>query len=213
MQIAISDGLQPALVFAAGLVVADIFYIYITLLAMQWIQRQKKLFKALEWITLLIVIALAVANFRAGFQQAVHKNVLLSNDVPRFVLGIVLNGVNPLQIPFWFGWSTVLFTKKILLPRWKHYHVFCSGATIGMYTATLLFIFGGRLIADKINNNQDVVYFVIGGVFVITAFIQIWKMWKKKDVEHTMEHPEEITAQYEKTVDEINSDGDEPERI
>jgi threonine/homoserine/homoserine lactone efflux protein len=29
MQIAISDGLHPALLFALGLVVADIFYIYI----------------------------------------------------------------------------------------------------------------------------------------------------------------------------------------
>ena len=204
MQIAISDGLQPSLLFALGLVVADIIYIYITLLAMQWIQQQRKLFKTLEWVTLVIVLALAASNFYAALHPSIQKNVMLSNPVPRFILGLFLNGINPMQIPFWFGWSTVLFTKKILQPRWKHYHFFSGGATVGMSAATLLFIFGGRVIADKIQNNQDVVYFIIGGIFTVTAIIQVWKMVKKKDAEHKLEHPEEITAGFEETIEEIN---------
>jgi threonine/homoserine/homoserine lactone efflux protein len=206
MQIAISDGLQPALLFALGLVVADIFYIYTTLLAMQWIQKQKKIFKALEWVTLVIVIALAAANFYAALHPAVQKNVVLSNPVPRFFLGVILNGINPMQIPFWFGWGTVLLTKKIIEPRWQHYHFFSAGATIGMSAATLLFIFGGRIIADKITNNQPIVYFIIGGIFIVTAIIQIWKMAKKKDVEHKLEHPEEVTAAFGGAIEEINKE-------
>jgi len=204
MQIAIIDGMQPAFLFAAGLVVADIFYIYVTLLAMQWIQKHKKFFKALEWVTLAIVVSLAAANFYAAVHPGEQKNVVLSNSVPRFVLGLLLNGINPMQIPFWFGWSTVLFTKKIIQPKWNHYHLFSTGATIGMSAATLLFIFGGRLIADKITNNQDIVYFIIGGIFAITALIQVGKMVKKKDVEHKLEHPEEITANFEDAVEDIN---------
>ncbi|HEY0040829.1 MAG TPA: LysE family transporter [Flavisolibacter sp.] len=204
MQIAISDGMQPALLFALGLVVADIVYIYITLLAMQWIQRQKKIFKALELVTLVIVIALAAANFYAALHPAVQKNIVLSNPIPRFLLGLILNGINPMQIPFWFGWSTVLLTKKIIKPQWNHYHLFASGATVGMMVATLLFIFGGRIIADKISNNQDVVYFIIGAIFSVTAIIQIWKMWRKKDVEHKLQHPEEITAGFENTIEDFN---------
>src|SRR6476620_5803837 len=200
MQIAISDGLQPALLFGLGQVVADIFYIYITLLAMRWIQKQKKVFKALEWITLLIVLALAAANFYAALHPSVQKNVVLSNPVPRFILGLVLNGLNPMQIPFWFGWGTVLLTKKVIEPKWQHYHFFAAGATLGMSAATLLFIFGGRFIADKIQSNQDIVYYIIGGIFTITEAIQIWKMVKKKDVEHKMENPEEITSEYESTI-------------
>jgi threonine/homoserine/homoserine lactone efflux protein len=206
MQIAISDGLKPALLFALGLVVADIFYIYTTLLAMRWIQKQKKIFKVLEWVTLLIVVALAAANFYAALHPTVQKNVVLSNPLPKFVLGLVLNGINPMQIPFWFGWGTVLITKKIIETRWQHYHFFTAGATIGMSAATLLFIFGGRIIADKISNNQDIVYFIIGAIFTITALIQIWKMAKKKDAEHKMEHPEEMTADFEDTIEEINKD-------
>jgi len=205
-QIAISDGLQPALLFGLGLVVADVFYIYGTLLAMRWIQKQKKIFKALEWVTLLIVLALAIANFYAALHPTVQKNVVLSNPVPRFVLGLLLNSLNPMQVPFWFGWGTVLLTKKIIEPKWQHYHFFTAGATIGMSAAVLLFIFGGRIIADKISNNQDIVYYIIGAIFTITAIIQIWKMAKKKDAEHKLEHPEEITADFENTIEELNKD-------
>lgn len=204
MQIAISDGVREALSFSLGLVIVDVFYIYLTFRAVQWIQSHKRLFKALEWITLLIVFSLAASNFYAALHPAVHKNVLLSNGLPRFFLGFVMNALNPLQIPFWFGWSTVLFSKKLLEPRWGHYHLFVVGASVGFATALLLFIFGGRVIADKISNHQDVVYWAIGGIFLITGFIQVWKMRKKTDVEHGLQNPEEVTAAYAQRIEEIN---------
>ncbi len=179
-QIAISDGVREALLFSLGLVIVDVFYIYLTLRAAQWIQSHKRLFKTLEWVTLAIVFLLAASNFYAASQPALHKNVLLSNGLPRFLLGFVMNALNPLQIPFWFGWSTVLFSKKILEPRWKHYHLFVMGASVGFSAALLLFIFGGSLIAEKISNHQKVVYVVIGLVFLVTGIIQVWKMIKTK---------------------------------
>lgn len=178
MQIAISDGLPPAILFALGMVVPDIFYVLVTLLAMQWIQKHKKLFKALEWVTLLIVVSLAIANFYAATHPTVQKNVLLSNSIPRFLLGIIINGVNPMQIPFWFGWSTILFTKKILQPRWRDYALYTAGVAVGMFAGTMVFVLGGRLIADTISNHQDVLYVVVGGIFALTALLQVWKMAK-----------------------------------
>jgi len=204
MQIALSDGLQAALLFAFGMLIPDIVYVLTTLLAMQWIQKQKKLFAALEWVTLIIVLALAAANFYAAMQPAVHKNVLLSNGLPKFILGLFMNAVNPMQIPFWFGWSTILFTKKILAPQWMHYIIYTAGVTIGTFAGTCVFIFGGRLLADKISHNQNILYFAVGGVFVVTALIQIWKMRKKKDVVHQLEHPEELTADLETKIDQLN---------
>jgi threonine/homoserine/homoserine lactone efflux protein len=203
MQLAITDGVQPAIVFALGMIPPDIFYVLVTLLAMQWIQKQKKLFKVLEWVTLSIVVALAAANFYAALHPAVHKNVLLSSTLPPFLLGMVMNGVNPLQIPFWFGWNTILFTKKLLLPQWSHYALYTAGVSVGLFAGTAIFIFGGKLVAEKISNNQNILSFVIGGIFTLTALYQIWKMQKKKDVAHKLEHPEEITATFKKTLDDI----------
>jgi threonine/homoserine/homoserine lactone efflux protein len=207
-QIAISDGTQPAILFALGMLVPDVAYVLGTLVAMQWIRKQKGLFRVLEWATLLIVVALAAANFYAAFQPAVQKNVLLSNGLPKFALGLVMNAVNPMQIPFWLGWTTVLFTKKILEPRWRDYLIYAGGVVVGTFAGTAIFIFGGRLVADKISSNQAVLYIVVGIVFAVTAALQVWKMSRKKDVVQRLEHPEAVATTFERTLQKTKTQTD-----
>jgi len=113
-----------------------------------------------------------------------------------------MSALNPVQIPFWFGWSTVLFSKKVLLPRNDHYNSYIIGIGIGTFAGNLLFIYGGKFIADKINNNQHILNWVVGGIFTITAIIQIWKMSKKKDTKYKMNHPEEETHGLEKNMED-----------
>jgi threonine/homoserine/homoserine lactone efflux protein len=170
---------------------------------MDWIRKQEKIFRILEWVTLAIVLALAITSFYAALHPKVGKNVILSSNMPNLLLGFTMSAVNPIQIPFWFGWSTVLFTKKILMPRNDHYNTYIIGIGIGTFIGNLLFIFGGQLIADKINNNQDVLNWVIGGIFAITAIIQVWKMLRKKGTVHRLEHPEEVTSQIESQVEKF----------
>jgi threonine/homoserine/homoserine lactone efflux protein len=203
MQISISDGIQSALFFSLGSLLAEIIYVRISLVAMDWIRKQEKIFRVLEWVTLLIVIALAAASLYAATHPSKNENVILSSNLPKFILGFTMSAVNPVQIPFWFGWSTVLFTKKILLPRPDHYNSYIIGIGIGTFIGNCVFIFGGLLIANKINNNQDVLNWIIGGVFAVTALIQIWKMIRKKDTVHKLEHPEEMTEKIEEQMEKI----------
>jgi threonine/homoserine/homoserine lactone efflux protein len=203
MQISVSDGVYAAILFSMGSLLAEIVYVRLSLVAMDWIRKQEKIFRILEWVTLVVVLALAFSSFYAALHPKVGKNVILSSNMPNIVLGFTMSAVNPVQIPFWFGWSTVLFTKKILLPRNDHYNTYIIGIGIGTFIGNLLFIFGGQLIADKINNNQNILNGVIGGIFAITALIQIWKMWRKKDTAHKIEHPEEMTSQIGAQVDKL----------
>ena len=191
MQISISEGITAALMFSFGSLLAEIVYVRLSLVAMDWIRKQEKVLRILEWVTLAIVIALAIASFYAATHPTEEKNVILSSNLPKILLGFTMSALNPVQIPFWFGWSTVLFTKKILLPRNNHYNIYIAGIGIGTFVGNLLFIFGGQLIADRIQNNQHVLNWIIGGIFAATALLQIWKISRKKDMVHRLEHPEE----------------------
>ena len=202
MQISISDGVIAALQFSFGSLLAEMIYVRLSLVAMDWVRKKEFLFKMLEWITLCIVIALAVFSFHAAMSKTEHENVVLSSSLPKILLGFVMSAVSPAQIPFWFGWSTVLLSKKILLPLSKHYNFYILGIGLGTMIGNCVFIFGGQLIADKLQNNQDIISWVIGGIFSITALIQIWKMMKKKDTAHKFEHPEEITHGLENRMEE-----------
>ncbi len=207
MQISVSDGLRPALLFALGVLLIEIVYVRLSLVAMTWIQKQRRLFKALEWVTLLIIVALAISSFIAAADPGVKKNVVLSNTIHRFVLGVTMSALNPVQIPFWFGWSTVLFTKKVLLPKNSHYNMYIAGIGVGTFSGMCLFIFGGRLLVDTLNSRQNVISWIVGGIFAITAIIQAWRMFRKKDTMHHIEHPQdEVTQKQEQIVHDINTE-------
>lgn len=204
MQISITDGISPAILFSIGSLLAEVIYVRLSLIAMDWIRKQQKIFRILEWLTLAIVLALAISSFYAAAHPSVKKNVILSSTLHRFWLGLAMSALNPMQIPFWFGWSTVLFTKKVLLPKSSHYNIYILGIGLGTLLGNCVFIFGGKLIADKLNSNQHILNWVIGGIFAITALIQLYKMLTKKDVQHRMEHPEEETKHFDERVEEMN---------
>ncbi len=182
MQISITDGYTPALWFIFGCLIVEAIYVRLSLVAMDKIRKHERILKMLEWFTLLIVVALAISSFiAASANNADAKNVLLSNTMHRFFLGFLMSAVNPVQIPFWFGWSTVLFTKKILLPRNDHYNLYIGGIAVGTLLGNCIFIFGGQFIVDKLNANQNTLNWIIGGIFLLTAIIQLWKMLRHTD--------------------------------
>lgn len=181
MQIAISESITSAMLFSLGSLLVEIIYVRLSLVAIQWIKKHKKLFKILEYVTLLIVLALAASSFYAAMHPGEQKNVVLNSTLPKFVLGVAMCAVSPGQIAFWLGWSSVLFSRKVLLPKNSNYNAYITGIGIGTFIGNCIFIFGGLMIAKSINKNQHIVSWVIGGIFLATALIQIRGMLCKKD--------------------------------
>jgi len=93
-----------------------------------------------------------------------------------------MSALNPVQIPFWFGWSTVLFTKKILEHKNSQYNVYIAGSGSGTFIGNLIFIFGGRFVVDALNANQNILHLIIGCIFLVTAVILTIKVVRKKDI-------------------------------
>jgi len=181
MQISVSDGIRPALLFSLGALLVEVVYVRVSLVAMDWVRKRQKLFKLLEWVTVLIIAALAVSSFVAAADPHVKKNVILSNTLHRFWLGAMMSAVNPVQIPFWFGWSAALLTKKILLPNNRHYNTYITGIGIGTFTGNAVFILGGQLLVNNLNANQAMIQWIIGGIFAVTAGIMLVKMLRRRE--------------------------------
>lgn len=179
MQISVSDGVRPAMYFVTGALLVEVAYVRVSLVAMNWVLKHKRLFRYLEWATVFIIVALAVPSFVAATDPVVKKNVLLSGTIHRFWLGVMMSALNPVQIPFWFGWSTVLFTKKVLEHSNRHYNIYIAGIGTGTFIGNLVFIFGGRFIVDNLNANQQMLHWIIGGIFAVTAVIMIIRIVRK----------------------------------
>lgn len=181
MQISVQESVQSAILFSLGSLLVEMIYVRISLVGINWVRKQKKLFRWMEWITLGIVVALAVGSFVAAMQPHHAKNVMLNNNINRFLLGVMLSAISPMQIPFWFGWSTVLFTKNILKPENSFYNIYIVGIGLGTLLGNCVFIFGGKWIVQKLHGNQNLMNWIIGGIFAVTAVIFLIKILLHKD--------------------------------
>jgi threonine/homoserine/homoserine lactone efflux protein len=184
MQIGIQESIRDALWFVLGSLIVEMIYVRISLIGIDWVRKQYKLMRVMEWITLGIMVALAVGSFVAAIKSGngtIVKNSFLEINMHRLLLGMLMCAINPVQIPFWFGWSTVLFTKNILEPKSNNYNLYILGIGMGTLLGNFVFIFGGKWMVERIANSQQYLNWVIGGIFTLTALIQLVKILRHKD--------------------------------
>lgn len=181
MQISITEGYRPAINFSIGSIIAEVVYVRLLLVALAWLRKQERIFRIMEWVAVLIVVVLAVGSFKAALGHHGAKNVLLSYSMHRFWLGLFMRAISPAAIPFWLGWSSVLYARGVLVQKKGVYNSYLLGIGLGTFVAHCIFIFGGKMAVEKLDASQELINFIIGCVFSITAILQIWKIVKKKD--------------------------------
>jgi hypothetical protein len=61
------------------------------------------------------------------------------------------------------------------------YNSYILGIGLGTLMGNCVFIFGGKWMVQRIANSQQYLNWVIGGIFTLTALIQLIKMVRHKD--------------------------------
>ena len=176
-QLNVQESQKNAWKFAAGLVVIEVTYLRLALTGINWIITNKLLFIILGWTTVALFMILGVASFMAARKQSEDKKALmLNNKLDRFLLGLSISAVNPVQIPFWLTWSLYLINAKMLHPVAIEYNVFTIGAGIGTLSGLAVYIYGGKWAIQKMKANNKSLNKFMGIVFIVVAFLQLYKM-------------------------------------
>ena len=178
IQISVRDGVQAALIYSFGSMVVEIFYVRIIVEAMGWVYKRTRVFRILGWITIFILLSMAIGSFTAAIQMSGLGNALPPFSRNHFFYGVLLSALNPLHFVFWFGWSTVLLNKGVLVAERSYYNLYVAGIGTGTICGFLVFIFGGNYIVTALEDKQYLLNWIIGVVLVVTAVIQIWKTLK-----------------------------------
>lgn len=178
MQIAVRDGVPDAMQFALGALFVEVLYVRVSLTAMDWFRRNERVFKAFEWVTLGLVSLLAVTTFLSAGSSGGGSSPILGTAMPALLLGVFMSSVNPLQVPFWFGWSAVLMNSGTLKADGSHYRAYLSGIGTGSLLGFCVFIFGGQWLVQRLQGGKAQMQYFIAGAFAVTALLQAWKMWR-----------------------------------
>ncbi len=177
--ISIEQGRTAGLLYALGSMLVEIIIVRIALVAMGWLAQRHKIFQFLELFTVSLILILSAASFIAAYKMTGFAgSIPFGPSLHPFWTGVLLSATNPLHIPFWLGWSTVLLNKKILLPGNKYYNWYITGIAVGTMAGFAVFIYGGTYMVTQITAHQNVLNTVIGLVLLLTAVIQLRKMLK-----------------------------------
>jgi threonine/homoserine/homoserine lactone efflux protein len=179
-QLSVQEGYKKAWYFGIGVAIVEIIYLRFALTGMDWVAQHIIFFKTLGWLTVVIFFVLGIMAFITARKQAIEKKgVLLNNKLHRFFLGSSISALNPLQIPFWFLWSTQLIQNGVLKTTTAHFNIFCLGAGLGTLAGIGVYIHGGNWAITKMKTSNKTLNLIMGCVFFITALIQLYRMLYK----------------------------------
>jgi threonine/homoserine/homoserine lactone efflux protein len=181
-QLSVQENLRNAWKYGLGIVLVEIIYLRLALTGMDWVVEHKQLFRIMGWLTVILFVALGVLAFvMARKQTSAKKGLLLNNKMNRLLLGMVVSGINPAQIPFWFLWSTQLLNSKVLPPTNAQFNLFTAGAGLGSLAGLALYIHGGKWLITKLKTSNRGLNIFMGIVFILAGLFQLYNMLFKKN--------------------------------
>jgi threonine/homoserine/homoserine lactone efflux protein len=179
-QVCIQEGFKKAWEFAMGVAIVEMIYLRFALTGMDWIVRHRIWFIALGWITVVMFFVLGIMAFvTANKQHGEKKALVLDNKLNRFVLGLMMSALNPVQIPFWFLWTSTFIQTHVLPVSNISFNLFTAGAGMGTLSGLAVYIHGGNWLVSKMNTSHKTLNKIMGVIFMITALIQLYRMLYK----------------------------------
>lgn len=176
-QLAVQEGYKNAWKYSIGIVLIEVVYLRLALTAMDWVVEHRLIFEIMSWLTVAVFLALGILSLVIAKKQTTEKKgLLLNNKLDRFLLGISVSAINPVQIPFWFIWSTQLINSHVLQTTPLHFNLFTGGAAIGSVAGLVVYMYGGRWLIHKLKASNKQLNIFMGIVFILAALWQLYSI-------------------------------------
>ncbi len=176
-QVGLQESISKAWQFAFGVAIVEMIYLRLALTGMDWVVQHRMVYLGLGWLTVVLFLVLGImAILSAKKQQRESKALVLNNKLNRLVLGLTMSALNPVQIPFWVLWTSLLIQTKRLAVSAIDFNLFTIGAGTGTIAGLAVYIHGGKWLVQKIKASNRSLNIAMGVVFLLTALLQLYRM-------------------------------------
>lgn len=181
LEIYSKSGLHNLVFFLFGVVFVETFVIYFTLLFAKQLVNNKKLMKIIDFFAVGFMFVLAYLFYSNSNQSSTsnsHINEFLMYSP--FVIGVILNCFNFLQLPFWTSWNLYLVNGKYITTEKQLKYYYIAGTLIGIFLGMLTLILTLQNIFQKTDQfSKYVMPVFIPLFFIVLGSIQVFKVYKK----------------------------------
>lgn len=174
-------GINNLIFYLLGVISVEVFVIYFTLIFVNQLVNNKKLMKGIDFFAVFFLLFLGYSFYAHSNQtSASHNDLEKFIMYSPFLIGLLLNCINFLQVPFWTGWNLYLINGNYIAVenRFKYYYVMGTlvGTFFGMLTlVTILNLFS----QNTASFSKYIVPVIIPLFFVVLALIQMYTVYKK----------------------------------
>ena len=179
-QIAASQNVNEAVVFAIAVIIVELIVVLITLYGAKKINFSSKLFVFILPLGIFLLTHLAISSFVSAFtHEALESNANLFPMIKSsFALGLLLSVINPMHFPFWMSWNSVLVTRKTLSNKPGIYSSYVTGIGLGSIAGLMIFILAGKIIFQNYQQYSFIISFAMGCLYTFFALFLIYRFYK-----------------------------------
>lgn len=171
------SGLTPTMLYLLGVIAIEFLVIYFTLIFANRLAANKRLTQYLEGFSIVFMFVLAYV-FYSGTKTKSDFSIPI-NGTP-FLLGIMLSGLNFIQIPFWTGWNLWLVNGKYIEVSGSRKYSFVLGTLAGTFCGMLALILALHYFASNVDFlAKYLMQIIIPLVFVLFGILQAIKFYRK----------------------------------
>lgn len=174
-------GLNETIFYLLGVISIEGVVIYATLIFANQLMNNKKLIQFIEGFSVVFMFVLAYIFYSSASKETNETSVLEKYiSYSPYVVGVILSGLNFIQIPFWTGWNLYLLNRKYIEISKSRKYFYVIGTLIGTFAGMLALI----LSLDYVTNQTDflaqyLMKIIIPLVFVGLGLFQTFSFYKK----------------------------------
>ncbi|MFV8336910.1 LysE family transporter [Flavobacterium sp. RSP29] len=175
------QGMKSLILFLLGVIFVEMFVIYFTLIFAKQLVNNKKLMRIIDFFAVFFLLILGYSFYANSNQTMEGQGVLEKYTLySPFLIGVFLNCINFLQLPFWTGWNLYLMNEKYIsiVNKLKLYYI--SGTLVGTFFGMMTLVLVLNTVSQKTTAfSKYVMPVVIPSFFVVLAVVQMVKVYKK----------------------------------
>lgn len=179
-RIAASQNISEALLFAAAVIMVELIIVRLTLLGANSIKLNSKFFSYIMPASIALLIYLSAANFiSASSQQTIDTNPFLFPMIKSsFAMGLIMSLLNPMHVPFWMGWNSILQNRNTLNRKPGMYSSYITGIAVGSVAGLMLFILAGKFLIPNYQQYSFIISCVMGILYLGFALYLLFRFYK-----------------------------------
>ena len=179
-QIAASQNISEAFLFATAVIIVELIIVRITLLKVLSIDINTKISTYVLPFAIVLLVYLSVTSiFSANNQEPlVMHSTIFPMIKSTFLLGLIMSILNPMHVPFWLTWNGILVSRKQLYNYPANYSSYILGIGIGSLSGLLIYVMAGHLISSNYQHYSHFISLIMGVIYLIFAAYLVYRFYK-----------------------------------